>query len=674
MNLGAHPLMLCMAISFWGWQTGLWVVAVPAALLLALPRWVAIRWDLTLKQRYRVTDFCVVLSLLLTVFLFVTAGSPRFIILLIQWLPVLMLPIVLVHAWGSEEKLSLDVLFWGLRAQPFRKIQAVEPWFPYLALWLLAASAANARDQWFYGGLVAITACSLLGVQPWRHRLWTRLASLSIAALLGFGLQYGLHQAQQSLEAFAPSWLSGSGAGADPYRSLTDIGHLGSLKNSETIVLRVTTEDGTKPPRLLHRASYNNYFGVTWHARRVSFAPVLGAQRWDLEPNVATPSHVTIHDFSAQRNPVLSLPAGTAAIENLTALSMRRNQFGAIQIDREPGFFSYRAAYVGGHAFEEPPSADDLRLPVAERQPFEKQAADLGVNGLPETEITDRVTRFFADGYRYSLFQAGAPMSASPVTDFLLRSKSGHCEYFATATALLLRAAGIPARYATGFAVLEYSPLEKAWVVRDRHAHAWVRAYVNGQWVDVDTTPPTWDMEERAVAASSWSYVSDMWVWARFRLAGTWNNLGGSALPAWAGVLVLPLVLWLALRLYRSRQRGSANKPVDSVTPCSSAGGDSEFYTVEARLASLGLGRLAQESVFEWFERIKCEPILDSALLAQIVELHSRYRFDPLGLDLQERAQLRALANEFLRRLPAKGSPAKPAALNGSSPGYSPGN
>ena len=371
---------------------------------------------------------------------------------------------------------------------------------------------------------------------------------------------------------------------------------------------------------------------------------------------------------------MLSLPAGTATIENLTALSMRRNQFGVIQIDREPGFFSYSAAYVGEHAFEEAPSADDLRLPAAERQSFEKQAADLGVRGLPEAEIIDRVTRFFAEGYRYSLFQAGAPKSASPVTDFLLRSKSGHCEYFASATALLLRAAGIPARDATGFAVLEYSPLEKAWVVRDRHAHAWVRAYVNGRWVDVDTTPPTWDMEERAVAASAWSYVSDWWVWARFRLAGAWNNPAGSAPLAWAGVLALPLVFWLARRLYRSRQRGNANKLVVSVVPRSSAGGDSEFYAVEARLASLSLGRLAQESVFDWFERMKCESTLDSALLGQIVELHSRYRFDPVGLSSQERAQLGALANEFLLRLPAKGAPAKPTALNGSSPGYSPGN
>ena len=74
-------------------------------------------------------------------------------------------------------------------------------------------------------------------------------------------------------------------------------------------------------------------------------------------------------------------------------------------------------------------------------------------------------------------------------------ARAGHCEYFAASTTLLLRAAGIPARYATGFAVMEYSPLEAAFVVRARHAHAWSRAWNGERWVDLDTTPPSWLQE-----------------------------------------------------------------------------------------------------------------------------------------------------------------------------------
>src|SRR5439155_1389676 len=78
------------------------------------------------------------------------------------------------------------------------------------------------------------------------------------------------------------------------------------------------------------------------------------------------------------------------------------------------------------------------------------------------------------------------------------RGHSGHCEYFATATVLLLRAAGVPARYATGYSVQEWSRLERRYVVRARHAHSWALVWADGAWRDLDTTPPLWADEEAA--------------------------------------------------------------------------------------------------------------------------------------------------------------------------------
>jgi hypothetical protein len=57
---------------------------------------------------------------------------------------------------------------------------------------------------------------------------------------------------------------------------------------------------------------------------------------------------------------------------------------------------------------------------------------------------------------------------------------------------VLLRAAGIPARYATGYSVQEGSEIEQRYVVRASHAHAWVLAWVDGRWREVDTTPAVW--------------------------------------------------------------------------------------------------------------------------------------------------------------------------------------
>src|SRR5262249_27582678 len=158
----------------------------------------------------------------------------------------------------------------------------------------------------------------------------------------------------------------------------------------------------------------------------------------------------------------------------------------------------------------------------------------------------------FANGYRYSTYQKDAAVTGSPVVDFLLRSKSGHCEYFATATVLLLRAAGIPARYATGFAVVEKSEFENAYIVRERHAHSWVRALVNGTWIDIDTTPAMWIAVE-ADGAGTWSALRDKWSWLRFRAARAWADRDEQRLLIGTLIVVFPFTLWLAWRLYRSR-------------------------------------------------------------------------------------------------------------------------
>jgi hypothetical protein len=263
----------------------------------------------------------------------------------------------------------------------------------------------------------------------------------------------------------------------------------------------------------------------------------------------------------------------------------------------------------------------------------------------------EQVQRYFANGYQYSTFQKNAVFVGSPIVDFLLRSKSGHCEYFATATALLLRAGGIPARYATGFVVAEKSDLENAYIVRTRHAHAWVRAYVNGAWIEIDTTPPSWfaiEAEDSGAWSKTWSKVSDLWSWLRFRASQAWANSDERQLLNYALIVVFPFALWLAWRLYRSRHTIKNNQPKQLVTSYSWTGSDSEFYQIEQRLTTQGWGRRAHETARDWLARLKTDAHMDTASLAEIVELHNRYRFDPQGLNETQRVQLEHTANTWL--------------------------
>jgi protein-glutamine gamma-glutamyltransferase len=77
-----------------------------------------------------------------------------------------------------------------------------------------------------------------------------------------------------------------------------------------------------------------------------------------------------------------------------------------------------------------------------------------------------------------------------PLANFLFERKQGHCEYFASAMAVMLRTLGIPSRVITGFRSDEFNDLTSNYVVRAKDAHAWVEAYFPGYgWETFDPTP-----------------------------------------------------------------------------------------------------------------------------------------------------------------------------------------
>lgn len=103
------------------------------------------------------------------------------------------------------------------------------------------------------------------------------------------------------------------------------------------------------------------------------------------------------------------------------------------------------------------------------------------------------------------------------VEDFLFNRKEGHCEYFASALALMLRAVEIPARLVSGFKGGDLNPSTGYFVVQGRHAHVWVEAYLDGRWRVLDATPASRSDSVRSLAPKAnlfnrlTSLVSDTW-------------------------------------------------------------------------------------------------------------------------------------------------------------------
>jgi transglutaminase-like putative cysteine protease len=91
---------------------------------------------------------------------------------------------------------------------------------------------------------------------------------------------------------------------------------------------------------------------------------------------------------------------------------------------------------------------------------------------------------------RYDLRVPAPPTDRDGVDYFLFDSKVGYCDYFATAMAVLLRSAGVPARVASGYAIGEPDPGGGGWTVRDLHAHSWVEVYFPRYgWIEFEPSP-----------------------------------------------------------------------------------------------------------------------------------------------------------------------------------------
>lgn len=141
---------------------------------------------------------------------------------------------------------------------------------------------------------------------------------------------------------------------------------------------------------------------------------------------------------------------------------------------------------------------NDLQLPDATREfalDFlnENGLADtsefLGREGSGREALAKRVRELLSDTCQYSLSGQKLPEGRDFTEYFLTESKRGYCVHFATAGVVLLRAMGVPARYAEGY--VSPVPEGSAWVnVPDRNAHGWVEIYASGSgWLPVEMTP-----------------------------------------------------------------------------------------------------------------------------------------------------------------------------------------
>lgn len=194
--------------------------------------------------------------------------------------------------------------------------------------------------------------------------------------------------------------------------------------------------------------------------------------------------------------------------------------------------------------------------------------------------------------FSYSLLPAVNRMAhIDPIEDFVVNHRTGHCQYFSSALAMMLRSAGIPTRIVLGFRPSEFNDVGKYFVVRQRHAHAWVEAYI-----------PTDDFKNDSLVIPKWAGDG---VWLRLDPTppGEGSNAGGSLKSASGQTLEVVQQLWKDLVMDLDR----TNQP-EAITFYGATGNNAigvvmrtiERFVLKLQTRNLGGDELAADRWFSW--------------------------------------------------------------------------
>ena len=679
-------LLVGAALILWGAGVELLVVAVPIALAYELAPLIPWRWRFSPSDFNRLVDLSAVLFVVAALYQF-DERAVHGVYGLLQWLPGLLALLLLCQRYSALGRVPLAALFLRVRravargeADPERGIDFA---LPYFAACLLSASASGMRTSWLFFAIAALAFWALVGVRGRRYHIGVWIVNAMLIVALAYATQYGIKSARRALEPFMLELMRDyMSRHRDPFKHRTAMGELGQLKASNRIELRVRPgADGAAPDRLIE-ATYRQFsrnIWVTGTQKLNALVPTNGGVDWqlfkdpndtagpaesdaepDAHPNADSGRSIQVSRYLTRGRGLLAVPEHAWQITGLGVDGLSRHPMGALQVERGPDWIEYTAHIDPAQSKPVPPSALDLHIPREYRVSLSKWLSDRGIalrihqlgnhiDALSREQggrVIAAVMRGLADGYRYSL-DLPSRTEALPLKRFLHESRAGHCEFFATSTVLLLRAAGVPARYETGYAISEWDASAGTFVVRRRHAHAWASAYINGQWTVVDTTPSAWlSLEDEA--APWWSGLYDI-LSATYHLYSRWRwRESEDDTQPWLLWAALPLIGYLVWRLRAERvsTRGIADQQtvLPAQSPLEQLLGD-----LEQRVSSRAEG----ETLRRWLQRVQQQHragvagVPDvSLLLSEALPIHLRLRFDP---DADEQLATRALTTVCAR-------------------------
>ncbi len=673
-------LLLGTTLLFWGAMSGQSLFALIIALIIESPNWIRSRWNFNDQACLRAWYLSLILSVLIAIPIWLEGNHltafPRF----LTWLPILLFPLQFVQSFGFSNYLNLNNFYFLSRIH--RKlndelgIEHTSVRFNFgnvyfIAIIVAASLSPSAQQNNFFIGLIILSGWLMMAHV--RRRIFAMINILIFAAVIGLGGQIGLSK----LYIWATNKYQGDG-GIPSYNhthNRTFIGSLGRIKQSPEMMWRVIPKAGQNPPRLLKTASYNRYRGINWgiiypkslDPEAIEFRALdstdlavdnsfyLLRENMNREDITKPLPEFDIRGATVYGDP-LPLPGNTSTLQEFQNEGIEINLLGSVRIYPLKSIIQGNVRWNDEITTEPPPfPVEDLGIDEYEIEAIHEVADALGLKQLATTnEKILRIKKFFDTEFEYSRYLSIGRAHASrkrptPIETFLTTNKSGHCEYFATAAALLLRSADVPTRYSIGFSVMEKNDSKDEWIIRGTHAHAWTRVWIKErqQWVDFDPTPSSWLSLEtpgtnryQSFLDSFQRFKEDFFLW-RNKPA---NRLGVN-IAMWG--LVTIFVLYIVMRLKKSRvvihskKSSLASDQPTLKTPL--------HQLEKAALKVLGPRNLG-ETWITWLSKLKANQISKTDL-EQAFDLHQQLRFDPNPPNSSIHQRLSEITQKLIKQL-----------------------
>jgi transglutaminase-like putative cysteine protease len=476
--------------------------------------------------------------------------------------------------------------------------------------------------------LVAISMFAMTSrrLTPGRGSRWRTAVLAGVIAAFGVFSASGavlLARYEKSLEQLVLTYIAGTekdGSNAAGFSGQGTLSHISEWKTTDQNRIRLTVSSRGAPGYLRGRVwqtylPQSERWGLSSVRERVgaggpinAAAPAFAGSFFRVggQPSPDWTTLLIRPDDNSHGGTFLPLETSYVYIDEPQLAVDVHNMVIRRRVDAKP-----YSAFVPTHAAPEMMTNEVreacLRLPSDLDERVINVASSLFGSLRTPREKIQAVETFFHRNFKYRL-GITPPRGQDPLAYFLTKRPPAHCEYFATAAAVLLRVGGVPTRYVTGYVAAERNELGEVWFARSRDAHAWVEAYDEEaqRWRIVEATPGEGVPSDRTSAPAD-EVVGGIWQ-TLLNLKEILENEGLAPL-VWhliqSPAVQVTLLGGMILLFLQYRRRGGQTVEVRVRTTTRYREWHRVLQEMDAGMARLGLRRGPDETPLQFADRVR---------------------------------------------------------------------